>query len=71
MPQNKVSDTITHVTLNTINGVQFNLINMTLVNMTPSMSQNIVVQPNVLVQNYLFYTTTTPNNVTFRIYVLS
>jgi hypothetical protein len=50
-------------------GVQSNLVNTTLFYTTPSILQHVFARPNFLVQNSLFYTTTTLDNVTFRISV--
>ena len=48
-----------------------NFLNMTLIYTTPSMLRHIFARPNFLVQNPLFYTTATLDNVTFRISVSS
>ena len=45
--------------------------NTTLVYTTPSILRHIFARPNFLVQNPLSYTTTTLDNATFRISVLS
>ena len=50
---------------------QYDLVNMTLVYTTPSILRHIFARPNFEVHNSLFYTTTTLDNATFRISVLS
>ena len=49
--------------------IHSNLVNMTLVYMTPSILRHIFARTNFLVQNSLFYMTTTLDNATFRTYV--
>ena len=51
--------------------IQSNLVNTTLIYTTPSILQHIFARQDFLVQNSLFYTTTTLDNVTLRISVLS
>ena len=51
--------------------IQSNLVNKTLVYTTPSILRHIFARPSFLVQSSLCYTTTTHDNATFRIYVLS
>jgi hypothetical protein len=51
--------------------IQSNLISTTIVYTTPSILQHIFARLNFLVQNSLFYTTTTLDNTTFRACILS
>ena len=51
--------------------LQSNLVNTTLVYMTPSILRHVFARPNFLVRNSLFYTTTTLDNAAVRISVLS
>ena len=53
------------------NAIQSNLINSTLVYTTPLILRNIFARPNFFIQNSLFLTTTTLDNATFKISVLS
>ena len=46
--------------------VQSNLVTTTLIYTTPSILRHIFARPNFLVQNFLFYTAMTLDNVTFR-----
>jgi hypothetical protein len=49
-----------------LQALQSNLVNTTLVYTTPSILWHIFVQPIFLVQNSIFYTTSTLHNATFR-----
>ena len=59
-----------HIAIHIIT-LQSNLVSTTLVYMTPSILRHIFVRPNFLVQNSLFYMTTTLDNMTFRACILS
>ena len=51
--------------------IQSNLVNTTLIYTTSVILRHIFARPKILVQNSLIYTSTTLDNETFRIFVLS